>query len=354
MVLSLCIRHGFAGFTLDAAFEAGAGVTALFGPSGAGKTSIINAVAGLLTPKEGRISLDDEVLFDRAAGIDIPARRRGVGYVFQEARLFPHMTVRRNLLYGWKRSGRKASEAEIGRIVALLGIGALLERRPAALSGGERQRVGIGRALLSRPRLLLLDEPLASLDYQRRDEILPYLERLRDDGIPMLYVSHSIGDVARLSDRVLMVESGRIVAEGAPDDLFSRLDLLPDDGEAASVFQAIVDRHDAEYGLTSLKVPEGRLCVPLADLPAGSAVRLRVRAADVTLALEEPRSLSANNILHVTVSDIRHEGRAYADVQLQAGDHRFLARITRLSADRLGLAPGLMLYAIIKSVQIVR
>ena len=214
-VLALDVEKRLGDFTLAAKFEVAGGATALFGPSGAGKTSIANLIAGLLRPDRGRIALDGTVLFDAGSRIDVPPHRRRVGYVFQEGRLFPHMSVRRNLDYGRWMSGHARDHAEAGRIVAMLDIGHLLDRRPGKLSGGERQRIAIGRALLMRPRLLLLDEPLASLDTARKHEILPYLLRLRDDAkVPMLYVSHNAAEVARIATQVVRIEGGRIVAQG--------------------------------------------------------------------------------------------------------------------------------------------
>jgi molybdate transport system ATP-binding protein len=214
-VLALDVEKRLGDFTLAAKFEVAGGATALFGPSGAGKTSIANLIAGLLRPDRGHIALDGTVLFDAASRIDVPSHRRRVGYVFQEGRLFPHMSVRRNLDYGRWMSGHARDHAEAGRIVEMLDIGHLLDRRPGKLSGGERQRVAIGRALLMRPRLLLLDEPLASLDAARKHEILPYLLRLRDDAkVPMLYVSHHAPELARIATQVVRIEDGRIVAQG--------------------------------------------------------------------------------------------------------------------------------------------
>ncbi len=219
-MLSVDVEKKLGDVLIAAAFETEGGATALYGPSGAGKTSIVNMIAGLITPDRGRIALDDTVLFDSAARIDVPAHRRRIGYVFQEGRLFPHMTVAQNLDYGRRMSGIAADAAERDRVISLLDIGALLGRRPGHLSGGERQRVAFGRALLMKPRLLLLDEPLASLDAARKAEILPYLERLRDDaGVPMIYVSHDPGEVARIATHVVRLEGGRVAATGGVDVL---------------------------------------------------------------------------------------------------------------------------------------
>jgi len=217
-VLALDVEKCLGDFALAAKLEAAAGATALFGPSGAGKSTIVNLVAGLIAPDRGRIALDDTVLFDAGARIDVPPHRRRIGCVFQEGRLFPHLTVRRNLDYGRWMSGLKRDDAAMAHIVELLDLGRLLDRRPGRLSGGERQRVAIGRALLMRPRLLLLDEPLASLDTARKREILPYLVRLRDDArVPMLYVSHHADEVRHIATEVVRIEDGRIVAQGGLD-----------------------------------------------------------------------------------------------------------------------------------------
>jgi molybdate transport system ATP-binding protein len=227
-MLSVDVEKRLGEFSLAAKFEAAGGVTALFGPSGSGKTSIVNMIAGLVAPDRGRIALDDTVLFDDDAGIDVPAHRRRIGYVFQEGRLFPHLTVAQNLDYGRWMGGLPHDPAERERIVALLDIGHLLRRRPGRLSGGERQRVAFGRALLMKPRLLLLDEPLASLDRARKLEILPYLARLRDEArVPMVYVSHQAGEILRLASQVVRVEDGRVLAVGGLELLDAEIALHP-------------------------------------------------------------------------------------------------------------------------------
>jgi len=217
-VLALDVEKRFGDFELAAKFETTGGATALFGPSGSGKTTVVNMIAGLVAPDRGRIALDDQVLFDSAARIDVPAHRRRIGYVFQEGRLFPHLTVAHTPDYGRWMSGLPSDPADLQRIVALLDIGHLLKRRPGRLSGGERQRVAVGRALLMKPRLLLLDEPLASLDRPRKLEILPYLARLRDEAkVPMIYVSHQAGEITRLASQVVRIDGGRVLATGGLD-----------------------------------------------------------------------------------------------------------------------------------------
>ncbi len=229
-MLAVAVEKRLGDFSLAVTFETAAGATALFGPSGAGKTTLVNMIAGLIAPDRGRVALDDTVLFDSAARIDMPPHRRRIGYVFQEGRLFPHLTVRHNLDYGRYMHGLARDEAGMARVVDLLDIGALLDRRPGKLSGGERQRVAIGRALLTRPRLLLLDEPLASLDVARKREILPYLVRLRDEAkVPMLYVSHQFREVRRIATQVVRIEDGRVAAQGGLDLLDASVaDMLHD------------------------------------------------------------------------------------------------------------------------------
>ncbi|MDX6749657.1 molybdenum ABC transporter ATP-binding protein [Geminicoccaceae bacterium 1502E] len=358
MSLEVALRHDFGPFGLDIAFSVDRpGITALFGPSGSGKSTTISAIAGLLRPAAGRIVVNGRVLLDTERGIVLPPRRRRLGYVFQDARLFPHLSVRSNLLFGWRRAGRPASRAEIDHLVELLGIGALLERRPGMLSGGERQRVALGRALLTAPEAVLLDEPLSALDHARKQEIMPYLERLRDEArMPMLYVSHAIDEVTRLADHMILLDGGRVAAAGAVSDVMARLDLFPLTGrfEAGAVLETVVGRHDAADALSELEFAGGRLVVPLVDAPPGARVRARVRARDVMLALHEPRDISANNILVAEVAGIRLDEGAFADVQLACGTTRLVARVTRRSVERLGLCPGLPIVAIIKAVTVDR
>jgi molybdate transport system ATP-binding protein len=357
MTLEVEIRHRFAGFALEAAFSAGRGVTALFGPSGAGKTTVVNAIAGLLRPAEGRIAIDGEVVFDGARGLCRPARRRRIGYVFQDARLFPHLDVAANLAFGARRARPPTPAATVSHVVDLLGLGHLLGRRPAGLSGGERQRVALGRALLAAPRLLLLDEPLASLDQARRAEIIPYLERLRDEAqVPIVYVSHALDEVNRLADTLVLLDGGRVAAAGPIGELMARLDLFPLTGrfEAGALIQAKIVAQDEADRLTEIGFPGGRLWVPRIEAEPGASVRLRVRARDVMLALERPEGISANNVLAATIADMRLDPGPYVDVLLDCAGTGLIARITHRSHRRLGLAVGRPVYAVVKTVTVDR
>ena len=356
MTLSVALSHQFSGFSLDVAFDAPAGVTALFGKSGAGKSSVINAVAGLLCPDRGRIILDGTPVFDSETGLTLPPHRRRIGYVFQDGRLFPHLTVRQNLTYGRWFAGGRPDRSLFDQIVALLGLDALLSRRPGALSGGEKQRVAIGRAILSKPRLLLMDEPLAALDEARKAEILPYLETLRDDlALPILYVSHSISEVARLADTLVMIDAGKVTACGPVSSV------LADPGPAVALESAeagaILTLHVAGIeadGLTRLDSATGSLLVPDLVATVGAQVRVRILARDVMLATRRPEGISALNILPAHVGEICPDGHSGALVSLLAGEDRLLARVTARSVAQLGLVPGMPVFAVLKAVSVSR
>jgi molybdate transport system ATP-binding protein len=342
---------------LEARFRADTGVTALFGRSGAGKTSIINAIAGLLRPRQGRIALDGEALFDSRRGIDLPRHRRRIGYVFQEARLFPHLTVRQNLLYGRWFTPRGQRRGGLDEVVGLLGIAPLLARRPGTLSGGEKQRVAIGRALLASPRLLLMDEPLASLDHQRKAEILPYLDRLRGESrVPIVYVSHALDEVTRLADTLVIVSDGRVAAVGPLAEIMGRVDLGPLTGraEAGSVLNATVARHDDRYALSELAILGQALLVPRLDEPVGSAVRLRILARDVAIATASPEAISIRNQLRGRIASLEVEAGPFAELTVDLGGAALRARLTRLAVDELGLRPGLAVTALVKAVAVER
>lgn len=342
-------------FELAASFRTGPGVTALFGRSGSGKTTLVNMVAGLVRPDRGRILVDGRALFDSTARIDLPSHRRRVGYVFQESRLFPHLTVRQNLLYGSWFRGQSFRLGSIDQIVELLGIGDLLMRRPATLSGGEKQRVSIGRAVLSDPAMLLMDEPLASLDEARKGEILPYLERLRDQlDLPILYVSHSVPEVVRLASTMIVLSAGKVLASGPVEEVMGRPELFPAAGryEAGSVLDARVVAHDAEFGLTELETAGGMLRVPRLDNAVGSRLRVLIRARDVMIATERPHQISALNILAGRIVALQDDGRPIGEATIAVGEGAIRARITRRSMSQLGLVPGREVFAVVKTVAI--
>ncbi len=356
--LEIDLQRRLGNMTLEADFSCtAAGITAIFGRSGAGKTSLINMIAGLLRPDRGRISLNGVTLFDSSAGTDVPTERRRLGYVFQEGRLFPHLSVRGNLSYGLKRVPKEERRIDLEEVVALLDIEALLERRPAALSGGEKQRVALGRALLANPKLLLMDEPLAALDQPRKDEILPFIEHLRDEmALPIIYVSHSMQEIVRLADTLVLMSDGRVEAVGSVEDLTSRLDLRPLTGryEAGAVLATTVAGQDKAFGLTELRFAGGRLKVPYLNLPLGQDLRVRIRARDVSIATEKPENTSILNMIECIVKAISEERSPQVDLQLDAGGAAIWARITTRSCHALGLQPGRKVFALIKSVAIDR
>jgi molybdate transport system ATP-binding protein len=336
-------------------------VTALFGRSGSGKTSVLNAIAGLLRPDRGRIAFDGEALYDSGAGRDVPVHRRRIGYVFQEDRLLPHLSVRQNLLYAQRRAHRVAGSPALTfeAIVALLGIGPLIDRSPDALSGGERQRVAVGRALLSQPRVLLMDEPLAGLDQITKDEILPYLESLqRSLSIPVLYVTHDVAEVQRLANHVVLLEAGRVVSCGPLGDALTDPRLpFARGATAATVLSACVGSFDAGDALSTLQVDGGALLVPGPVGVPGSLHRLRIAAGDVSLALDPPSRTTILNVLPARIReiDLLEDGRANVLLGLgEEGDGaRLLARITRRSLRVLGLVGGQSVYAQVKAVSIL-
>jgi molybdate transport system ATP-binding protein len=353
VTLEIDVEKALGGFRLRARFSAGAGVTALFGHSGAGKSTLVNLIAGLERPDRGRIEAGGAVLFDDRQRIDLPPGRRRIGYIFQEGRLFPHLTVKQNLLYGRWFTRAADRYVELEPVVALLGLAPLLDRRPAALSGGEKQRVAIGRALLTSPRLLLMDEPLAALDQARRDEILPYIERLRDGlGLPIVYVSHSLEEVTRLANTLVLIDGGAVAAAGPLDEITSRLDLQTVLGryEAGTVIEGTVTAVDAAYHLAEVGFAGGRLLVPNLALPVGARVRVRIRARDIGLALEPPEAVSILNVLPGQVVALGAADGGLIEVQVRVGAVLLVARITRKALDQLDIAPGRALYVLIKSI----
>lgn len=352
-----------AAFTLDVDLRLpGRGVTALFGQSGSGKTTCLRCLAGLAAPQEGYLSVNGEVWLDTQRRTDVPTHRRALGYVFQEASLFAHLTVRDNLRYGQKRVAPADRKVALDHAAALLGIDHLLDRMPGGLSGGERQRVGMARALLTSPRILLMDEPLAALDNARKQEILPYLERLHEElDIPIVYVSHAPEEVARLADHLVLLEQGKVLASGPIGQTLARLDLpsaLADD--ASVVIEGEVASYDPAYRLLTVSVP-GRapsgavtLRVVHEPLPVGRRMRLVVRARDVSLTLTPPQDSSILNVLPVRVEDMVETAEpAQIMVRLDAGGTPLLARITRYSRDQLALVPGSHAWAQVKSVSLL-
>lgn len=361
MSLSVAFRQRFGAQEIDIAFEAPTpGTTVLFGPSGAGKSTAIATLTGLLRPQAARIELDGTVLADTAAGIFIPPERRRIGLVFQDARLFPHMSVTRNLRYGLRRAPADApSRVGFDEVVELLGIRPLLDRRPGTLSGGERQRVAIGRALLSRPRMLAMDEPLASLDAARKAEILPYLARLKSLGLPILYVTHSPDEMARLADTLVLIEAGRVTAAGPVAAVLTRADLSIAAGEdAAAILAVTVEAHDPARQLTVVRAGGQPVLVPLLDAPPGAPLRLRVPAREVILAGEAPRAISVQNVLSGSVRAIATDVARHVSMievaldPASPGEPALLARVTPDAASRLALAPGRPVLALVKSVAI--
>ncbi len=350
--LSIKIELARSGFDLSAQFDiAERGITAVFGPSGAGKTTLLRAIAGL-EQSTGSIIVAGETWQDES--MHLPAHRRAAGFVMQESSLFDHLNVRENLEYGYKRSSANHRLIEFQAVVELLALEKLLARRPAHLSGGERKRTAIGRALLRNPTLLLLDEPLASLDGHHRRELMPFLERLKNElNIPIIYVSHSPAEVARLADNLVLMEQGRVLATGPINDVLTRFDLpVAHDVDAGAVILAIPGQYDAENDLTPLQIRAGILWVT-GRVPDQSAVRVRVLARDVSLTLQKQSGTSILNIVPVTVVETSAEGTAGTLVKLDMAGTNILARVTRKSAAALGIGPGKSLYAQIKTVALL-
>ncbi len=360
-MLKVKLNHRLGDFRLDAEFEAdGNSITGLFGKSGAGKSSLINMVAGLVSPDCGYISIGKDVLFDAKKGINLPAEKRRIGYIFQDSRLFPHMNVRANLTYGMTGSssggGSSNEEMSFDRVVDLLGIASLLDRRPKNLSGGEKQRIAIGRALLSNPRLLLMDEPLASIDVQRRNEILPFIERLRDEiGMMVIYVSHAIEEVIHLADKMVLLSNGRIAATGGVEEIMSRLDLHPLTGrfDTGAVLSTTFSRYDDVFDIGELAFGGGTFRVTGVNLPAGTPLRAHVRARDVSLMLARPEGTSILNVFEGAITEIRDDGGSQIDILMDIGAP-LIARITRKSFTDLELSEDKTVFALIKAVAIDR
>ncbi|MEX0307898.1 MAG: molybdenum ABC transporter ATP-binding protein [Ruegeria sp.] len=351
MSLSVRLQHQLPGIALDLDFDAPPGVTVLFGRSGSGKTTVVNAVAGLLRPEAGRVAVDDWVLFDTDQEAWLPPHRRRLGYIFQEGRLFPHLTVRQNLNYGRWFAPRGARRENPDRVIEMLGIGHLLGRRPAMLSGGEKQRVAIGRALLACPRLILADEPLAALDDARKAEILPYFERLRDEiSVPILYVTHSAAEVARLATSVVALQEGRVVRHGPASEVLADPSVAPAGVRAVgAVLQVRVAAHHDD-GLSELNAGGAQLFLPRIPHRIGEELRIRIPAQEVILSNKLPEGLSALNVLSGQVEAIRAGDGPGAIVSVRTPAGAVLARVTRRSVAALGLQQGSVCYAVIKTV----
>ena len=343
-------------FSLKAQFGSDAGLIGLFGPSGSGKTTLIHLIAGLVRPRHGRIRIDGETLFDSAHDIDVPTRRRRVGLVYQDALLFPHLSVRQNLLFGHFFTPKAERRVPYQSVIETLGIGALLERRPGTLSGGERQRVALARALLASPRTLLMDEPLASLDFDRKLEIMGLIERLRDEfRIPIVYVSHAIEEISRLAGYVVVLRAGEVVGAGAPSDALSQMNRAThaDRFGVVSLVDCEVAGFDAEFEITTLRHPAGPIFVGGRVGPERKFVRVVIGATDVALATSRPSDISVRTILAGEVAGIRSETAALSlvDIALQGGG-QLAASVTRLAVSELELTPGTRVYALIKAVAI--
>ena len=349
------------GFTLNVSLELPAhGITVLFGPSGSGKTSCLRVLAGLEPSARARVVVGGQVWQDSERGVFVPVHRRAVGYVFQEASLFGHLTVEGNLRFGFDRTPAAERRHGWDHGLDLLGIRHLLSRRPHELSGGERQRVAIARALAASPRVLLMDEPLAALDAARKADILPWLEQLHEAlDLPVVYVTHSVDEVARLADHVVLLEQGKVLAQGPVIELMTRADMPLAHGDSAgALVEAVTCGLHSESGLCELRFDGGTLLLPqtrATPLPERTPVRVRIQARDVSLSLIKPEQTSVLNILPATVSEVSEDGPGQVLVGLRVGQGtRLLSRISRLSCERLGIAPGLPVHAQIKGVAMVR
>ncbi len=358
-MIDVRLKRAYTGFSLDVDLNLpGRGVTALYGHSGSGKTTCLRCIAGLERAEHGFIQINDEVWQDSDNGIFVPPHKRALGYVFQEASLFPHLSVLANLQFGLKRIAKSQRRVDMAQATELLGIGHLLERHPQHLSGGERQRVGIARALLTSPKLLLMDEPLAALDSQRKSEILPYLQRLHDElDIPLLYVSHAQDEVARLADHLVLLSEGKALASGPIGETLARLDLPMAMGDDAGVIiEGQVSAYDAQYQLLSLQLPATEMSIRVTHAPmkVGQSLRCKVHARDISLTLQDSEFSSILNRLPVTVvSEQPADNAAHVLIRLDAGGTPLVARITRYSRDQLGVHPGQLLWAQIKAVAVL-
>jgi molybdate transport system ATP-binding protein len=350
-VFEVKIRHDFDDFKIDVDFISppGSRVTALFGPSGSGKTTLVQIVAGLIRAQTGRVVVGERVLFDSKTGVDLPAHARRIGYIFQESRLFPHLSVTRNLTYGMRGLAPEDQYVDFDQVVTILGIEHLLERSPANLSGGEKQRVAIGRALLTSPSLLLLDEPLASLDKARKDEVLPFLAALpKHFDIPMLYVSHSMEEILQLVDSLVLLEQGQVKACGPIEQVLSKAGR----GSGGSLMRATVKEHEPAHGLTRLSVGDQSLWVRQVNLEPGASLRVQIRPQDIVLSKVPPSQMSVQNVLKgIIVAVERLPDTHRVEVTIDCGVV-FMAEVTSRAAEHLQLAAGTEIYALTKTVSI--
>jgi molybdate transport system ATP-binding protein len=354
--ITASFRRAFTGFSLDVSLAApGRGVTAIFGPSGSGKTSLLRSIAGLERAGSGYLAVNGEVWQDDTAGIFLPVHKRPLGYVFQEASLFAHLDVRRNLDFGLRRVPAAQRRVSLEQAIELLGLQALMQRMPGTLSGGERQRVAIARALATSPRLLLMDEPLASLDIARKAEILPYLERLHDElDMPVFYVSHAPDEVARLADHLVLLDAGRVTASGPTRELMTRLDLPLAHGDAAAaVLDAVVSAVEPGWHMSHAEFSGGSISLLNPGLQVGQRVRVRIQARDVSLTLERQTGTSVQNIFAATVTALSADSPGQVMVGLDTGGSALLARITQKSAEALQLRPGSCVFAQVKGVAVL-
>ena len=353
LAVSASLRRG--PFVRDGGFETPTpGVVALFGRSGCGKSTAINIIAGLLRPQSGRIVLDDDVLLDTESGVNVPPERRAVGYVFQDARLFPHLSVAANLRYALRRAAR-APYVTRDTVVDLLALGPLMDRRTHQLSGGERQRVAIGRALLSQPRLLLLDEPLAALDEARRGEVLPYLESLRDQlRLPMVYVTHDFAEVLRLATHIVLMEAGRVTAQGKVGDmsLDRRLRSIIGPDEVGAIIDGTVLGIDPISNLWRVRLGSGEVNVQAGDLDVGAPLRVQLLARDVIVSTQMPRHLSVRNSLAGIIAGVQDDDSDSDLITIDIGGEKILARITKAATRELSLRPGMQAWALVKSISL--
>jgi molybdate transport system ATP-binding protein len=358
-MLSVAVRKRRGGFELDARFESPTpGVVALFGRSGSGKSTLVHIVAGLLDADAGRVSIDDRVLLDTEAGLNVPPQQRRIGVVFQDARLFPHLNVAGNLNYGRKRAAPPFF-VSLDSVADLLGIGALMDRRTHQLSGGERQRVAIGRALLSQPSLLLLDEPLAALDASRRDEVLPYLQTLRDElSIPMAYVSHDFDEVLRLATHLVLLDQGRTLAQGDLSTMSLNPDLRAIIGADAvgAIIEGVVIGMDADSRLLRVRVGRGELKIEAGDASlstvVGAKLRVQLLARDLIVATSAPRDLSVRNVLEGTIRQVADDSGGSDLITIDIDGALIMARVTHAATRELSLLPGRRAWALVKTVSL--